>query len=177
MDVIRGTDLERLVLQGAGPSVSLFLPARRAGPEVRQAPIRLKNLLREATEALKADGVRPPMIHSVLAPLRRLVNDGLFWQYQSDGLALYSRPGWWRALRVPLDLPELAVVAHRFHISPLLPLLTGDGHFFVLALRATRGVGRSTSWSASTGRPRAQPPPPPPSSCWAAGWGGSPSWR
>jgi hypothetical protein len=39
-----------------------------------------------------------------------------------------------RALRVPLDLPELAVVADRFHISPLLPLLTGDGHFFVLAL-------------------------------------------
>jgi hypothetical protein len=26
------------------------------------------------------------------------------------------------------------VVADRFHISPLLPLLTGDGHFFVLAL-------------------------------------------
>jgi hypothetical protein len=74
------------------------------------------------------------MVHSVLAPLRRLVNDGLFWQYQSDGLALYSRPGWWRALRVPLDLPELAVVADRFHIGPLLPLLSGDGHFFVLAL-------------------------------------------
>ena len=134
MDVIRRTDLERLALQGAGPSVSLFLPTHRAGPEVQRAPIRLKNLLREATEALQADGVRTPMIHSVLAPLRRLVNDGLFWQYQSDGLALYSRPGWWRALRVPLDLPELAVVADRFHISPLLPLLTGDGHFFVVAL-------------------------------------------
>ena len=134
MDVIRRTDLERVALQGAGPSVSLFLPTQRAGPEVQQAPIRLKNLLREATEALQADDVKAPMIHSVLAPLRRLVNDGLFWQYQSDGLALYSRPGWWRALRVPLDLPELAVVADRFHISPLLPLLTGDGHFFVVAL-------------------------------------------
>jgi Bacterial archaeo-eukaryotic release factor family 3 len=78
------------------------------------------------------------VIHSVLGPLRRLVNDGLFWQYQSDGLALYSRPGWWRALRVPLDLPELAVVADRFHISPLLPLLTGDGHFFVLGLSQHR---------------------------------------
>jgi hypothetical protein len=132
--LIRRTDLERLALQGAGPSVSLFLPTHRTGPEVQQAPIRLKNLLQEATEALQADGVRPPMIHSVLGPLRRLVNDGLFWQYQSDGLALYSRPGWWRALRVPLDLPELAVVADRFQVSPLLPLLTGDGHVFVLAL-------------------------------------------
>jgi Bacterial archaeo-eukaryotic release factor family 7 len=74
------------------------------------------------------------MIHGVLAPLWRLVDDGLFWQYQSDGLALYSRLGWWRSFRVPLAVPELAVVADRFHISPLLPLLTGDGHFFVLAL-------------------------------------------
>jgi len=134
MDVIRRTDLERLALQGRGPYVSVFLPTHRAGREVRQGPIRLKNLLRQAIKALQADGVRAPMIHSVLAPLWRLVDDGLFWQYQGDGLALYSRPGWWRALRVPLDLPELALVADRFHISPLLPLLTGDGHFFVLAL-------------------------------------------
>jgi hypothetical protein len=101
---------------------------------VQQGPIRLKNLLREATEALQADGVKAPTIKSLLAPLWRLLDDGLFWQYQSDGLALYSRPGWWRSFRVPLDLPELARVADRFHVSPLLPLLTGDGHFFVLAL-------------------------------------------
>jgi hypothetical protein len=97
MDVIRRTDLERLALRGAGPSVSLFLPTHRAGPEVQQAPIRLKNLLREATRALQADGVKAPMVHAVLAPLQRLVNDGLFWQYQSDGLALSSRPGWRRS--------------------------------------------------------------------------------
>ena len=134
MDVIRKTDLERLALQGAGLCVSVFLPTHRAGPEVQQAPIRLKNLLRQATDALKADGVRAPMIESLLAPLWRLLDDGLFWQYQSDGLALFSRPGWWRSFRVPLELPELARVADRFHVSPLLPLLTGDGHFFVLAL-------------------------------------------
>jgi hypothetical protein len=69
-----------------------------------------------------------------LTPLRRLLDDRLFWQYQSDGLVLFSRPGWWRSFRVPLDLPELAVVDDRFHVTPLLPLLAGDGHFFVLAL-------------------------------------------
>jgi hypothetical protein len=134
MDVVRRTDLERLALQGAGPCVSVFLPTHRVGREVEQAPIRLKNLLREVTEALEADGVRAPMIELLLTPLRRLLEDGLFWQYQSDGLALFSQLGWWRSFRVPLDLPELAVVADRFHVSPLLPLLTGDGHFFVLAL-------------------------------------------
>ena len=134
MDVIRRTDLQRLALGRHGPCVSVFLPTHRAGPEVQQAPIRLKNLLRQATDALKSDGVRAPEIDRLLAPLRRLLDDRLFWQYQSDGLALFSRPGWWRSFRVPLDLPELAVVDDRFHVSPLLPLLAGDGHFFVLAL-------------------------------------------
>lgn len=111
----------------------MFLPIHRAGREVEQAPIRLKNLLRQATDALKTDGVRAAEIGRLLAPLRRLLDDRLFWQYQSDGLALFSRPGWWRSFRVPLDLPELAVVDDRFHVSPLLPLLVGDRRFFVLA--------------------------------------------
>jgi Bacterial archaeo-eukaryotic release factor family 3 len=138
MDVVRRADLERLALPGHGPCVSLFLPTHRGGREVEQAPIRLKNLLRQAADALEADGVGVPDVDRLLAPLRRLLDDRLFWQYQSDGLALFSRPGWWGSFRVPLDLPELAVVAGRFHITPLLPLLTGDGHFFVLALSQTQ---------------------------------------
>jgi hypothetical protein len=134
VDVVRRTDLQRLALGRHGPCVSVFLPTHRAGREVEQAPIRLKNLLWQATDALKSDGVRAPEIDRLQAPLRRLLDDRLFWQYQSDGLALFSRPGWWRSFRVPLDLPELAVVGDRFHVTPLLPLLAGDGHFFVLAL-------------------------------------------
>jgi hypothetical protein len=118
VDAIRRTDLQRLALGRPGPWVSVFLPTHRAGREVEQAPIRLKNLLRQATEALEADGVKAPTTKSLLAPLRRLLDDRLFWQYQSDGLALFSRPGWWRSFRVPLDLPELAVVDDRFSCHP-----------------------------------------------------------
>ena len=134
MDAIRRIDLQRLALGRHGPCVSVFLPTHRAGHEVEQAPIRLKNLLRQATDVLKTDGVRAPEIDRLLAPLRGLLDDRLFWQYQSDGLVLFSRPGWWRSFRVPLDLPELAVVDDRFHVTPLLRLLAGDGRFFVLAL-------------------------------------------
>jgi Bacterial archaeo-eukaryotic release factor family 3 len=134
VDAIRRTDLQRLALGRPGPCVSVFLPTHRAGREVEQAPIRLKSLLRQATDALRFDGVRAPEIDRLLAPLRRLLDDRQVWQYQSDGLALFSRPGWWRSFRVPLDLPELAVVDDRFHVTPLLPLLAGGGHFFVLAL-------------------------------------------
>jgi hypothetical protein len=85
VDAIRRTDLQRLALGRPGPCVSVFLPTHRAGREVEQAPIRLKTLLRQATDALTFD--------RLLAPLRRLLDDRLFWQYQSDGLALFSRPG------------------------------------------------------------------------------------
>jgi hypothetical protein len=48
------------------------------------------------------------------------------WPYSADRVvALLPRS---------LDLPELAVVDDRFQVTPLLPLLAGDGHFFVLAL-------------------------------------------
>jgi Bacterial archaeo-eukaryotic release factor family 3 len=134
MDVIHRQDLQRLATRGGGPCVSLYLPTHRAGRQVEQAPIRLKNLLQEARAALGADGVRAPQIDGLLEPFRRLLDNALFWQHQSDGLALFSRPEWWRSLRVPLRLLELAVVGDRFHVTPLLPLLAGDGHFFVLAL-------------------------------------------
>ena len=55
MDVVRRRDLQRLALGRQGPCVSVFLPTHRAGREVEQAPIRLKNLLRQATDALKTD--------------------------------------------------------------------------------------------------------------------------
>jgi hypothetical protein len=143
VNVVRRTDLQRLALAWQGPCVSVFLPTHRAGREVEQAPIRLKNLLRQATDVLNSDGVRTPEIDRLLAPLRRLLDDRLFWQYQSDGLALFSRPGWWRFFRVPLDLPELAVVADRFHVSPLLPLLTGDGHSSASLVRAQHSTTAS----------------------------------
>jgi hypothetical protein len=47
------TDLQRLALRRHGPCVSVFLPTHRAGREVEQAPMRLKNLLRQETDALK----------------------------------------------------------------------------------------------------------------------------
>jgi hypothetical protein len=86
VDVVRRIDLQGLALRRDGPCVSLFLPTHRAGREVEQAPIRLKNLLRQTTDALQADGARAPEIGRLLAPLRRLPDDRLFWQSQSDGL-------------------------------------------------------------------------------------------
>jgi hypothetical protein len=57
-----------------------------------------------------------------------------FWQYQSDGLAIFISTNVFRYYCLPLNFEELVVVTDRFHFKPLLPLLTGDGKFYILAL-------------------------------------------
>ena len=36
--------------------------------------------------------------------------------------------------RLPLEFEELLVIADRYHLKPLIPLLSKNGHFYVLAL-------------------------------------------
>ena len=110
------------------------MPTHRSGPETQQDPIRLKNLIRRAEESLVSAGIRRPDASEVLRPARELIEDEAFWRHQSDGLALFLRTGWFRCYRLPLAFEETVVASDRFHVSALLPLLTGDGRFFVLAL-------------------------------------------
>jgi hypothetical protein len=101
---------------------------------VRQDRIRWRKLLVETERALGADGARKAETKELLRPARELLDEARFWQYQSDGLAMFSGPGWSRFFRVAVPLPELGVVGRRFVIGPLLPLLSDGGHFFVLAV-------------------------------------------
>jgi Bacterial archaeo-eukaryotic release factor family 3 len=134
VDVLSRDDLELLIQQPRSACVSLYMPTHRSGPETQQDPIRLKNLIRRAEERLVGTGIRRPDASEVLHPARELIEDEAFWRHQSEGLALFLRTGWFRCYRIPLTVEELVVVSDRFHVSPLLPLLTGDGRFFVLAL-------------------------------------------
>lgn len=133
-DLFRRKDVELLTGPRGGPCVSVFLPTHRMRPGTEQDPLRLKNLLAEAEARLVQGGLRTPTARELLAPALDLLDEQVFWQHQSEGLALFLAPGWWRSFRLPLELPELTVVGDRFHLKPLLPLLSGDGRFYILAL-------------------------------------------
>ncbi len=134
MRIFSRDDLKELATFSGGPCVSVFLPTHRPGTATGADRIRLKNLLREAEEALAAMGTRGEAARHLLEPAERLVQDDLVWQRLQDGVALFLAPLFDRSYRVPLKLDERVVVGHRFYLKPLLPLLTGDGRFFILAL-------------------------------------------
>jgi len=117
-----------------GLCVSLYMPAHRAGRETEQDPIRFKNLLRQAEERLLAEGMRSAEVRNFLKEPQRLLQDQSFWRHQSDGLALFCSEDIFHFFRFPIRFSELMVVADRFHVKPLLPILTSDGVFYILAI-------------------------------------------
>jgi hypothetical protein len=134
MSLLSKKDLENLLPASGGPCVSIFLPTFRAGAEVQQNPIRYKNLIRSAQGRLQEWGMRDSEVESFLEPARRLVDDDAFWLQQSDGLAVFRSADTFKTFKLPVSFHELSVVERRFHLKPLFPLLSGDGHFYILAL-------------------------------------------
>ena len=134
MDIFTRTELEQLMHKEQQWCISIYIPTHRTGTAAQQDPIRLKNLLGEAEKHLIAQGVGRRDVDNMLEPASKLLRDSTFWQHQSIGLAIFLSSNRVRRYRLPLNFEELVVVEDHFHIKPLLPLFTGDGQFYILAL-------------------------------------------
>lgn len=133
IDILERDTLAALAQHVAWPSVSIHMPTHRAGLDTQQDPIRLKNLLRDASEQLAAD-LRPPEIDDLLKPARALLDDPSFWRVLGDGLAIFLAEDVFHVFKTDVALPELVTVEERFMIRPLLPALDTGERFYVLAL-------------------------------------------
>lgn len=134
MDSLTRDDLKTLIETEGEWCVSILMPTVRTGTEVQQNPIRFRNLLREAENQLSRLGARASQAEQVLKPAQALLNEADVWRQMGDGLAVFSSPDHFSAHRLPASFEEVVVVKRRFHLKPLMVLLSGDGPFYVLAL-------------------------------------------
>ena len=130
------SDLSALMSAAPPLGVSIFLPTHIRGSEIRQDPIRLKNLAAEATDKLVATGMGEADAEAFVEPATALVDDYAFWQHQNQGLAVFLDGDAARWFKVPLDLDEHVTVGPGYHVKPLLPILSADGAFLVLTITA-----------------------------------------
>lgn len=133
MRLLARSELKSLIDRPGDIGVSIYLPTLRTG-DVEQGAIRLRNLLRQAGDKLEATGLRSPEAARIVEPARALVEDPLFWHNQADGLALFLSRGQFVYYRLPYTFDERVVVSSRFHVSPLIPLFSATGMYYVLAL-------------------------------------------
>jgi len=132
-------EIKALVEEQIPPCVSMYLPIGRSEIQPLQGPTRLKTLLNQAETQLRGMRSVKSDIETVLQPIRNLLTDESFWQQQRHGVAIFSSlsPDAFRTFDDTSDaiqFTETVVVGENFHLKPLLPLLSGDRSFYVLAI-------------------------------------------
>ena len=134
MELISREEIKTLIEQPKGNCVSIYMPMHPAGPEVRQNPIRFKNLVKEAETRLIDAGLEEKDAIALLEKSHE-IDTQEFWEQKGElGLAIFISENIFRYYPLPIDFQELVVVTDRFHIKPLLPILNGNGRFYILAL-------------------------------------------
>jgi protein required for attachment to host cells len=151
-DVILADAIFTLAERTGFPSVSLYLPTHRTGAELRQGPIRLKNLLRKAKEGLEARGMSSREIDALFKNVQQhtLNETDPFWQHRDHGLAVFISQEGTRYVDAPLHFDERVKVGRRFLVKPILPMLMRDSRFYVLEASLDHVVlHRATRFSMS----------------------------
>jgi len=126
--------LDELTTLELRPAVSILMPTHHAGPEIRQDPIRFKNLVREVEHELDARGLGKAEIAHTMGPAHALIDDRVFWRHQEQGLAMYAAPNFFRSYWAPRPFLEIARISDHFHVTQLFPSLMDGTRFYVLAL-------------------------------------------
>ncbi len=123
----------RLLQQMRGhPALTITLPTHRTSPENKQDPVRLKNLVTEATNRLLTDFDKRE-----LAPLLQRLEQlaaSVDFRATLDGLALYVNHDFARAFYLPFTLKERVVVDETFLTRDLVYALNHSPRYWVLAL-------------------------------------------
>ncbi|MDD5447870.1 MAG: hypothetical protein PHO53_01710 [Actinomycetota bacterium] len=133
-DKIPRQEILELLHKEGTKCVSAYMPTHCAIPAVREDKIRLKNFLKKAEKELISLGMRRPEAEKLLEPARKLEENPEFWRKQSNGLALFLSTDILKYYKLPLEFEEVLVVSDRFHLKPLMPILTETMEFYLLAL-------------------------------------------
>lgn len=157
MDIFTRDDLVTLLEERQEHCLSAYMPTHRGGSE--EDPIRWTKQVQLAEQRLIAAGLRAADARKMLEPARGLQEDASFWKHQGDGLAFFLATSFVRMYRLPMTFQELVVVGKHFHVRQLLPFLTNDGRFFILAfsqnaVRLLQGTRYRVSEVDLTGVPR-----------------------
>lgn len=115
--------------------VSLYIPTHRSGFDNNKVDtLTFRNALGEARIELEDWGIAPDELHNLLQPAYELLEEESFWHHLSDGFAVFISPDRFEYFELPISFNSFVYVGQEFYLRPLLPMFTGDGRFFLLAL-------------------------------------------
>jgi hypothetical protein len=138
MDAIYASDLHKLLQKQSGFCTTIYIPTHAVGPNAPDDAVRLKNLVSTAKHKLIDYGRRPSDVRKSLEVVEDLARDAAFWDRRSKSLGIFLSDDTFERFRLGSPVDEAAIVNRRFHIKQLLPSVTADGRFFILAMSQKR---------------------------------------
>lgn len=123
--------LTDIVRAEADPAVSIYLPLHKISPEHQKNAVRLRNLVREADNALRANGLDPrPLLKPIAEEVEAMlpVRDP-----DTRGLGVFADGDSVRIIRLQEEPPASVTIQRGFHLQPMLRLIDEKGRFHVVA--------------------------------------------
>jgi hypothetical protein len=133
MEVLAKELIQELLSVNQPPSLSIYMTTHRSHPENLQDPIRFQNLVKQLEESL-LEQYSAIEVKKILEPFETLGNDKEFWNHTLNGLAVLGSTEYFKVIRLPIAVQELAVVADSFHTKPLRQYLQSVDRYHVLGL-------------------------------------------
>ncbi|MFF2847990.1 chemotaxis protein [Streptomyces sp. NPDC058001] len=130
--------LARLRAPRPYPAVSLVMPTHRREPDNAQDPVRLRNLLAEAKERLRAD---PAVTRERRADVEEQLDRAhteVDLAHVEDGLAIFAAPGEHHVWYLGRTAPERVVLADTFLTRNLVAAREAERPYWVMAVSANR---------------------------------------
>lgn len=113
--------------------ISIYIPTHRAGHN-QEDNIRFKNALSDAVNQLTEKGMTKNEAYHHLRKGYELLDNTDFWLHLSDGLVVFINENHFEYHIVPIDFNPFVYVHNSFYLRPLVPLMSGESRFFILAL-------------------------------------------
>lgn len=113
---------------------TIAMPTHKKGEDAKQDPIRFKNLLNNASDKLKEKGFKENEIDDYLKEAADLLNVPSFWIHVEKGLVIYISEDRTEVFQLPYQVKESVYVNDHTLVTPLLPMISLDGIYAVLAV-------------------------------------------
>lgn len=134
MEKITIDDFQELFNYSNSLSVSLYLATDEVGLQATKRKAELQNLEKDVMEQLQQQQVSKVFISKVKDTLDKVKSSDTVWDVRQKSLALFISPDFYRLFQLPITVKNLTSVSKRFHLKPLIQLLSDPQDFYVLSL-------------------------------------------
>jgi hypothetical protein len=134
MERLSAQDFSELLNYRHHHAISLYVPTSQIAADSHQNRILFKDLVRDAFRQIEKLDIDEKSSQLIFEAVDRITQDKSFWLHQSKGFCLFVSPSFEQWFRLPIEVPQLAVLSNRFHVKPLISLINERYDFYVLAL-------------------------------------------